>query len=42
MDDVPWKAIFMIGGGVIAMAVFAIVSPWIQEFISDGLGRFGF
>ncbi|MGO1628100.1 MAG: hypothetical protein ACTH07_08880 [Microbacterium sp.] len=41
MEDIPWKAIWLVGGGVLAIALFGIISVWGQDFINNALTGFG-
>lgn len=34
MDEIPWKAIIMVGGAVAALAVVALVGNWVGPYIS--------
>ena len=42
MDDIPWKAIFAVGGGIAALSLVGIITVWGQDFIESALNGFGF
>lgn len=35
MDEIPWKAIIMVGGAAAALVVVGIVSAWVAPYIQN-------
>lgn len=37
MDEVPWKAIWIVGGVLAGLAIIGLLSPWAMEYIGGVL-----
>lgn len=35
MDEVPWKAIIMVGGAIVALAIVSLVTGWATPYIQN-------
>lgn len=33
VEDSPWKAIWMVGGAVLALSIIALVTAWVKGYI---------
>lgn len=39
IDDIPWKAILLVGGAMLAIALVAALAGWAQTYIQDALDQ---